>query len=128
VPPAPLIEHWNGRSRSLRPTRALTRLRSALPYTVTCVTAIAPGDVWVLGTPGSNSSDVYLHWNGASWTLFRGPPVLQQREHLPRGRQAFTNRAHLVIGGADESDQPVPAVTGRRRDPRLADLLERSAR
>ena len=75
VPPAPLIEHWNGRSWSLQPTHALTRLKTALPQTLTSVTALAPGDVWVLGTPGSNSSDVYLHWNGASWQLFRGPNI-----------------------------------------------------
>jgi hypothetical protein len=75
VPPAPLIEHWNGRSWSLQPTRDLTRLKSALPYTVTSVAALAPDDVWVLGTPGSNSSDVYLHWNGTSWKVSRGPNI-----------------------------------------------------
>ena len=75
VPPAPLIEHWNGRSWSLQPTRALTQLKSALPQTLTSVAALAPDDVWVLGTPGSNSSDVYLHWNGASWQLSRGPNI-----------------------------------------------------
>src|SRR5215469_999236 len=75
-PPAPLIEHWNGRSWSLQPTDALKRLKSALPYTVTSVTALAPNNVWVLGTPGSNSSDVYLHWNGTSWQLFRGPNLI----------------------------------------------------
>jgi hypothetical protein len=75
VPPAPLIEHWNGRSWSLQPTHALTRLRTALPQTLTSVAALAPDDVWVLGTPGSNSSDVYLHWNGTSWQLLRGPNI-----------------------------------------------------
>jgi hypothetical protein len=79
APPAPLIEHWNGRSWSLQPTHALTRLKSALPYTVTSVAALAPDDVWVLGTPGSNSSDVYVHWNGTSWTLFRGPKLISPR-------------------------------------------------
>jgi hypothetical protein len=78
-PPAPLIEHWNGRSWSLQPTDALKRLKSALPYTVTSVSALAPNNVWVLGTPGSNSSDVYLHWNGTSWQLFRGPDLISQR-------------------------------------------------
>jgi len=75
VPPAPLIEHWNGRSWSLQPTHALARLKSHLPYTVTSVAALAPDDVWVLGTPGSNSSDVYVHWNGSSWTSYRGPNI-----------------------------------------------------
>ena len=79
VPPAPLIEHWNGRSWSLQPTHALTRLKAALPQTLTSVAAVAPDDVWVLGTPGSNSSDVYLHWNGTSWQLFRGPKLTSPR-------------------------------------------------
>src|SRR5215472_4336899 len=78
-PPAPLIEHWNGSSWSLQPTDALKRLKSALPYTVTSVSALAPNNVWVLGTPGSNSSDVYLHWNGTSWKLFRGPNLISPR-------------------------------------------------
>ena len=75
VPPVPLIEHWNGRSWSLQPTHALTRLKTRLPQTLTSVAALPPDDVWVLGTPGSNSSDVYLHWNGTSWKLFRGPNI-----------------------------------------------------
>src|SRR5215470_6308417 len=75
APPAPLIEHWNGRSWSLQPTHALARLKSNLPYTVTSVAALAPDDVWVLGTPGSNFSDVYAHWNGRSWALYRGPNI-----------------------------------------------------
>jgi hypothetical protein len=74
-PPTPLIEHWNGRSWSLRPTRALARLTTALPQTLTSVAAIARDDIWVLGTPGSNSPDVYLHWDGASWQLLRGPNI-----------------------------------------------------
>jgi hypothetical protein len=75
VPPAPLIEHWNGNSWSLQPTHALTQLKTALPQTLTSVAALGPDDVWVLGTPGSNSSDIYLHWNGTSWKLFRGPNI-----------------------------------------------------
>lgn len=75
LPPKPLVEHWNGRSWSLQPTDALHRLTAALPPTLTSVAALAPSDVWVLGQPGSKSADVYLHWNGASWHLFRGPNI-----------------------------------------------------
>jgi hypothetical protein len=74
-PPAPLIEHWNGRSWSLRPTGELSRLKEVLPQTLTSVAAPGADDVWVLGTPGSNSSDVYLHWNGTYWKLIRGPNI-----------------------------------------------------
>jgi hypothetical protein len=71
----PLIEHWNGTSWSLRPTHALDRLSAKLPQTLTSVATLTAKDVWVLGTPGSNSSDVYLHWNGSSWKLLRGPKI-----------------------------------------------------
>jgi hypothetical protein len=74
-PSTPLIEQWDGRSWSLAPTRALTRLTTVWPQTLTSVAAVGPHDVWVLGTPGSNSSDVYLHWDGSSWRLFRGPDI-----------------------------------------------------
>jgi hypothetical protein len=100
-PPAPLIEHWNGRSWSLQPTDALKRLKSALPYTVTSVTALAPDNVWVLGTPGSNSTDVYLHWNGTSWQIFRGPHLISpSRGTAAMQTIASDRRGHLwAVGG-----------------------------
>jgi hypothetical protein len=98
-PPAPLIEHWNGTSWSLQPTDALTRLKSALPQTLTSVAALAPGDVWVLGTPGSNSSDVYLHWNGASWTLSRGPNIGPRLGSAAMQVIAADHRGHLWAAG-----------------------------
>ncbi len=97
--PAPLIEHWNGRSWSLQPTRALTRLKTALPQTLTSVAALAPDDVWVLGTPGSNSSDVYLHWNGTSWKLFRGPNIGVHYGSAAMQVIATDHRRHLWAAG-----------------------------
>jgi hypothetical protein len=80
-PEAPLIEHWNGRSWSLRPTDALTRLKGALPQTLASVVALAPDDVWVSGhgVRGSGPFDVFLHWNGASWKLIPGPHLISPR-------------------------------------------------
>jgi hypothetical protein len=76
-PSAPLIEHWNGRSWSLQPTHALTRVNGALPQTLTSVVALASDDVWVLGHGNqlSGAVDVYLHWNGTSWKLLPGPDI-----------------------------------------------------
>lgn len=100
VPPAPLIEHWNGRSWSLHPTHALTRLKTALPQTLTSVAALAPDDVWVLGTPGSRSSDIYLHWNGTSWQLFRGPTIGPHFGSAAMQAIATDRRGHLwAVGG-----------------------------
>ena len=123
-PPAPLIEHWNGRSWSLQPTDALKRLKSALPYTVTSVTALAPNNVWVLGTPGSNYSDVYLHWNGTSWQIFRGPHLISpSRGTAAMQTIASDRRGHLwAVGGwmRGQSEAGVPGGgiverwTGRR--------------
>ncbi len=81
LPEAPLIEHWNGASWSLQPTDALTRLKGALPQTLASVAALAPDDVWVLGhgVRGPGPSDVFLHWNGTSWQLFRGPDLISPR-------------------------------------------------
>ncbi len=81
LPEAPLIEHWNGRSWSLQQTEALTRLKGALPQTLASVAALAPHDVWVLGhgDRGPGPSDVFLHWNGASWKLFPGPGLISPR-------------------------------------------------
>jgi hypothetical protein len=74
----PLIEHWNGRSWSLQPTRALSRLRAALPVDdLVSVAAIAPRNVWVLGYPDTDSPDVNLHWNGTSWRVFTGPNLIR---------------------------------------------------
>ncbi len=81
LPEAPLIEHWNGRSWSLRPTHALTRLKAVLPQSLASVAALAPDDVWVLGhgVRGAGPFDVFLHWNGASWKLFPGPDLISTR-------------------------------------------------
>lgn len=98
-PPAPLIEHWDGTSWSLQPTDALTRLHSALPYTVTSVTGLARNDVWVLGTPGSNTSDVYLHWNGTSWTLYRGPNIAPRLGSAAMQVITTDRRGHLWAAG-----------------------------
>jgi hypothetical protein len=79
-PSAPLIEHWDGRSWSLRPTHALTRLKGALPQTLASVVALAPDDVWVSGHGvRAGPFDVFLHWNGASWKLTPGPHLISPR-------------------------------------------------
>src|SRR5258707_9717421 len=48
LPEAPLIEHLNRRSLSLRPTHSLTPLKTVLPQNLASVAALPPDDVWVL--------------------------------------------------------------------------------
>jgi hypothetical protein len=100
TPPAPLIEHWNGRSWSLQPTRALSRLTAPLPQTLTSIAALGPDDVWVLGHPSSSSSDAYLHWNGAAWQLFAGPNIGPRFGSWAMQNISYDHRAQLwAVGG-----------------------------
>jgi hypothetical protein len=100
---APLIEHWNGRSWSLRPTHALTRLKGALPQTLASVVALAADDVWMLGRRligGAISVDVYLHWNGASWKAFSGPNISPRLGSAAMQAISADNRGRLwAVGG-----------------------------
>ena len=77
APEGPLIEHWNGRAWSLRPTKALAGWHGALVQTLASVAVLAPDDVWLLGHGVSHFRpfDVFLHWTGASWQVIPGPGI-----------------------------------------------------
>lgn len=70
-----ILEHWDGTRWSAVefPTR---RAMGSLDKIV----AISSDDVWVLAHahpvagPGSISEDVFLHWDGDSWSLVEAPP------------------------------------------------------
>jgi hypothetical protein len=100
-PRPPLIEHWNGRSWSLRPTEALAPVKAVLPDTLYSVTALAPNDVWILGTSnvGTGSSGLTLHWNGTSWHL--AGPIMSP--HFGLAAMNATGTDHLgglwAVGG-----------------------------
>jgi hypothetical protein len=110
---APLVEHWDGRSWSLRPTEALTRLKTAAPQILASVSALAPDDVWVLGHPGSSIRDVYLHWNGSSWTLSAGPALVSPRVGVSAMQAvASDRRGRLWAAGGWMRGQGEAAVPG----------------
>jgi hypothetical protein len=56
----PRVEHYDGITWSLVTVPAIGR--------AIAVTAIAPGDAWILGT------ELLLHWHNANWTTFPGLP------------------------------------------------------
>src|SRR5581483_548866 len=67
----PLIEHWNGSSwkvvdGAFGGQSYFDRLRA--------VSAIAPDDVWALGTTGRHPTPFAEHWDGNSWSLVPVPP------------------------------------------------------
>jgi hypothetical protein len=67
----PLIERWNGTGWSVVDgafggQSYYDRLRA--------VAALAPDDVWALGTTGRHPTPVIEHWDGSSWSLVPVPP------------------------------------------------------
>ena len=56
----PRVEHFDGSTWSLVTVPAIGR--------AIAVTAVAPGDAWILGT------ELLLHWHNANWTTFPGLP------------------------------------------------------
>jgi hypothetical protein len=72
--PAPLVEHWNGKTWSIVSSPNLGTYGSAFAS----ISATAPNDVWAVGgtlTNPSGSSFVTLteHWNGKKWSIVSSP-------------------------------------------------------
>ena len=71
-----LVEHWNGSTWSIVPSRNATTSNL-----LTGVAAVAANDVWAVGytitTDGTNQPDRTLieHWNGSSWSVVGSPNV-----------------------------------------------------
>jgi hypothetical protein len=69
-----LVEHWNGSTWSIVPSRNATSSNL-----LTGVAAIAGSNVWAVGytitTDGTNQPDKTLieHWNGSSWSVVASP-------------------------------------------------------
>lgn len=67
----PLIEHWNGSQWSVVPGESI-----GLALYLNRVTALAPNDVWAVGS-FDVSGDVFRplieHWNGTAWQAINSP-------------------------------------------------------
>jgi hypothetical protein len=69
-----LVEHWNGTTWSIVPSRNATSNNL-----LTGVAAVAANNVWAVGytitTDGSNQPDKTLveHWNGSAWSVVASP-------------------------------------------------------
>jgi hypothetical protein len=72
----PLVEHWDGTRWEVVPVQFGPR-RSGV--TLDAIAAVSPDDIWVLGHYGavreghSISRDLFLHWEGRSWTVVESP-------------------------------------------------------
>jgi hypothetical protein len=71
-----LVEHWNGTTWSIVPSRNATTSNL-----LTGVAAVAANNVWAVGytvtTDGTNQPDRTLveHWNGSAWSVVASPNV-----------------------------------------------------
>ena len=71
---APLIEHWDGNqwSVTLTPNLPLNAILSS-------ITALAPDDVWAVGTTiqAKSSSALIVHWDGQQWRVMSNASTVQ---------------------------------------------------
>ena len=67
-----LVEHWDGTSWSIVPA-------ASFPGVLYSVVALAPNNVWAVGTEGYPGRGLIEHWNGSSWraTYLRFAAVLR---------------------------------------------------
>jgi hypothetical protein len=68
----PLIEHWDGASWSV--VHGAFGGQSYYDRLQTVV-ALAPEDVWALGTTERHPEVVAEHWDGSTWTVVPTPPI-----------------------------------------------------
>jgi len=66
-----LAEHWNGTAWSV----VTTPNQPSLPNGLNAVAAIAPNDVWAVGSyvDDPNSYTLIEHWDGSAWTIVSSP-------------------------------------------------------
>jgi hypothetical protein len=81
--PHTLIEHWNGSALTVvkSPNRE-PKGTSPLNNTLSAVTARSANDVWAGGfwtwfTGDGTPRSLFEHWDGKSWRVVAGPPVLE---------------------------------------------------
>ncbi len=71
-----LIEHWDGSTWSLVPSPSLNKIGAySANNQLVDVVAIAPNDVWAVGTATTivAGEALTLHWDGTQWSIVRNP-------------------------------------------------------
>jgi hypothetical protein len=68
-----LIEHWNGAQWSIVPSPSV----SSTSYTLSSVAAVAPNNIWAVGSAVMDDARLPLieRWDGATWRVVAGPPL-----------------------------------------------------
>jgi hypothetical protein len=66
----PLIEHWNGVRWNVLPNPA-----SVVSSDLNAIDALAPNDIWAVGSDLSDDQPLIEHWNGVRWQVVTGPNV-----------------------------------------------------
>ena len=71
-PSRTLIEHWDGTAWTVVPSPN----KGPFPNSLSGVTAVAPDDVWAVGTWFTKAFDdrtLTLHWDGTAWHRVQSP-------------------------------------------------------
>ncbi len=94
--PRTFIEHWDGKRIERVKPGTLERARGT---TLTSVSAVAPNDVWAVGTHGRHGQ-TYLplveHFDGTSWSVVADDPAIGRTVSLNGVDAASANDAWLV--------------------------------
>jgi hypothetical protein len=109
-----LTEHWNGTSWSQVPSPDPGG--STQPSVLSGVAATTSGDVWTVGTYGTNpqTTPFMLHWNGSSWTsAFVDTPGQGAGDSVTAAAAAAPGQA-WIAGNSDDRSRtfaaPLPVV------------------
>ena len=87
----PLVEHWDGDGWSIVPTADIPESGPMRGAGFVDVAAIAPDDVWAVGSGPTPSGDLIEHWDGETWSLV----------HIPNETENDILRA---VGGSGPDD------------------------
>ena len=104
-----LIERWDGSRCDQMGTVPVDVQDSG-------ITAIAPGDVWLVGTrypPGHRSRTFTEHWDGTSWTIIASP---NRGHHVSNGLSDVTALAPdsvWAVGASSADGAPAKTLTMR---------------
>ncbi|MAU00392.1 MAG: hypothetical protein CL608_24890 [Anaerolineaceae bacterium] len=92
----PLAFHWDGSNWSSVPVPAFGTTSQ-----LNAVTAVAPNDVWAVGTTlDSNWKTLVLHWDGSSWTRVNSPNLGNVGNYL-YDIEALSANEIWAVGAAD---------------------------
>jgi hypothetical protein len=65
-----LIQHWDGRA-----WQSISHPEPLFDMHFNAVAALSPDNVWVAGTNGQSTMEVFEHWDGSQWSIVPSPSI-----------------------------------------------------